>query len=124
MVRLKCVDAHDDLFFALYGPLIFVAGIGDFPLWKILFNSRDHAAHLVNAANVTAGGGFRIERQAFQKIAATKRVGRGRNPRFVGDHLLRAQRDGHRVLGRQGVSFVKRIGMQRLATAKHCGHRL
>ena len=43
---------------------------------------------------------------------------------FVGDDLLRAQRDQRGVFGGQRESFVERIGVQRLAAAEHRGQRL
>ncbi len=56
MIRLKRVDAHDDLVTTLDRLLILVAGVGDFALRKARFDGRDHAAHLVDAADVVTRG--------------------------------------------------------------------
>ena len=43
---------------------------------------------------------------------------------LVGDHLLRAQRDRDRLLGRQRERLVVGVGVQRLRAAEHAGERL
>ena len=45
-------------------------------------------------------------------------------PRLVRDHLLGAQRDPHRVLGRQRERLVERVRVQRLRPAEHRRERL
>ena len=84
----------------------------------------DHAAHLVDAADVLVGGGFHVDGQLFHEVAAAQRIGDVGDAALVGDHLLGAQRDGDGVLARQRVGLVERIGVQRLRAAQHRGQRL
>ena len=62
--------------------------------------------------------------QLLHEVGAAQRVGRVHHPGLVGDDLLRAQRDGDRLLGGQGQRLVQRVGVQRLRAAQHRGQRL
>ena len=67
---------------------------------------------------------FHVERQSFDEITAAERIDNVGNAGFVGDHLLRAQRQQRGLLGRQRVGFVERVGVQRFASPEHGRHRL
>ena len=43
--------------------------------------------------------------------------------RFLGDHLLGAQGQAGRMLGRQGERFVEGVGVQALRTTEHPSER-
>ena len=57
-------------------------------------------------------------------VGAAQRVDRVDDPGLVRDHLLRAQRQPHRVLGRQRQRLVVRVRVQRLRAAEHRRERL
>ena len=62
--------------------------------------------------------------QRLDEVAAAERIGDRRHARFLGDDLLRAQRQRGRVLGRQRVGLVEAVGVQRLRAAQHRRQRL
>ena len=63
-------------------------------------------------------------RQRLDEVAAAERVDRVRDPRLLGEDLLGAQRDPHRLLGRQRQRLVKAVGVQRLGAAQHARQSL
>ena len=89
-----------------------------------MFDGRDHAAHFVDAAEVVERGLLHLIGELFDVVASTKRVRRFGDPGFVRQDLLRAERQRDGVLGRQGVSFIERIGVQGLAAAQYRGEPL
>ena len=102
--------------------LVAIAGVGDLALREAGVDGGDHAAHLVDAADVVVGRGFAFQRQLLQEVAAAQRIGRIGHAALIGQHLLGAQRDGHGVLAGQRVRLIQRIGVQRLRAAQHRGH--
>ena len=120
----EIVHADDDLFLSLDRLLILVRRILNFALRKSLLDRRDHSAHRVEPLEVFPAAFFHIERQALDEIRAAQRIDRVRDAAFVGDDLLRSQRDSRRVLGRQRQRFVQRVRVQRLRSAEHRGQRL
>ena len=62
--------------------------------------------------------------QRLDEVGAAQRVDRVRHAGLVGDDLLRAQRDPHRLLGGQRERLVVGVGVQRLRAAQHAGQRL
>ena len=57
-------------------------------------------------------------------VRAAERVGGRRRPRLGGEHLLRADRDRRRALGRQRERLVERVRVQRLRAAAYRRQRL
>ena len=62
--------------------------------------------------------------ERLDEARATERIGDVGDVGLVGDHLLGAQRDARRLLGRQRHRLVHRVGVQRLRAAEHAGQRL
>jgi acetyltransferase-like isoleucine patch superfamily enzyme len=77
------------------------------------------ALHVIEAD----GQEVQLVGQRLDVVRAAERVDVG-DAGLVGDHLLRAQRDPHRLLGRQRERLVHRVGVQRLRAAEHRGERL
>ena len=57
-------------------------------------------------------------------VRAAERVDRVHGARLVRDHLLRAQRDAHGVLGRERERLVEGVRVEALRAAEHGGQRL
>ena len=62
--------------------------------------------------------------QPLDVLRAAERVGDGRDTGLVQQHLLRAQRERRRALGRQRERLVVAVRVQRLAAARRRGERL
>src|SRR5207248_3616502 len=97
-----------------YPFLIFVTGPRDFALRKASFDGGNHAAHLVDGADVIARAAFEIEREAFEKIAASERVGHGGDAAFISDHLLSTQGERGGVFAGKRPRLVEPVSMERL----------
>ena len=121
---LKTVDADDRLLVSLDRSLIFVSGLLNLALNIARLNRPQHAAHRVDLFNIICGATLYLVRQMLDRVGARERVNRVGHARFVSDHLLRAQRDARRVFCRKRKSFVHRVRVQRLRSAKHGGERL
>src|SRR5579864_2526174 len=124
VTRLERIDTYDNLITSFNLPLIAVAGVGDFSLGEAALDGGDHAAHLIDAADVIPRGLFGRAGEMLQKIAAAERIGRGGDAALIGDHLLGAQRNDDGMLAGQRIGFVERIGVQRLRAAENSRHRL
>ena len=62
--------------------------------------------------------------ERLDQVGAGERVDRVGDARLVRDHLLRAQRDPRRALGRQRERLVEPVGVQRLGAAADGGEAL
>src|SRR5450759_4652879 len=80
--------------------LVLVACVGDFRLREASFNGRDHAAHVVNAADVLVRELLHFMGERFDKVAAAERVGYRRDAALVRDRLLGSKSDRDRMLAR------------------------
>src|SRR5215813_3457842 len=90
----KVVDADHDFLFLVERLLVAIGSFRDFTLWVASLDGGDHPAHGVNLANIVPRSGLDFVGKSFHKVGATERVDGIRNTGFVGDDLLRAQRDG------------------------------
>src|SRR3954454_18261909 len=100
------------------------ARVGDLPLGEVLLDRFDHAAELVDAREVPVRLLLELVGQRLDEVRAAERVDGVRDAGLVGDDLLRAQRDPHRLLGRQRKRLVVGVRVQRLRAAEHAGERL
>src|SRR6185437_11071990 len=124
IVRLEAVDAHDDALACLDLALVAIARGRDLGLREAGFDGGYHTAARIDLANVIVGRGLGFERELFDEVAAAQRICRVGDAALVGQHLLRAQRDGDGVLAGERVGFVERVGVERLRAAHHRGKRL
>ncbi len=65
-----------------------------------------------------------VVRELLEVVRAAERVDRVHDPGLVRDHLLRAQREPHRVLGRERERLVERVRVQALGSPEHGRERL
>src|SRR5215472_15650086 len=122
--RNEVVYAGNNLFLLFNRALEIVGGALNFVLHETAFDRAYHASHGSYFFEVLFRPSFDFVGQSFNGIGACDRVNRVRDPGFVRDDLLRAQRNERGLLGRQRQSFVHRIGVQRLASAEDRGQRL
>ena len=71
----------------------------------------------LNLVNVGLGAGFNFVVSCSMAQEPQQIDGVG-HAAFVGDDLLGAQRDQRSVFSRKSQRFIKRVGVQRLATAQ------
>ena len=121
---LEAVDADHDAVARVDLGLQLVAGVGDLALREVLLDRFDHAAELVDPAEVVVGELLETVGQRLDEVRAAERVDRVRDPGLMGDDLLRAQRDLDGLLGRQRERLVVGVRVQRLRAAEHAGERL
>src|SRR6185369_2378328 len=118
------VDADGDVLVFVDRLLECVCGVGDLGL-RIADLDRAHdAAEIVDAADVLLGLALHAVGERFDRIAAAERVDGVHDAAFLGEDLLRAQRDGDRLFRRKRERFVERIGVQRLHSGQNRGQRL
>src|SRR4051794_36243041 len=118
------VDADDPAPAGVDLGLQLEARVGDLALREVLLDRVDHAAELVDPGEVLIRLPLELVGQRLDEVRAAERVDRVRHARLVGDDLLRAQRDAHRLLGRQRERLVVGVGVQRLRPTEHAGERL
>ena len=70
-----------------------VGALGDLLLRESALDRRDHAAHAVDLLEVGQRALFHLAGQSLDEVGAAERIGLGGDAAFVGDHLLRAQRE-------------------------------
>ena len=102
----KIIHADHDLLFGLHRALILVRSFGNFFLREAILNGLDHAAHGVEPVKVVERALLHIERELFQEVRAGQRIDGLRHAGFVGNDLLRAQRDARRFLRGQRQRLV------------------
>ena len=118
------IDADDDLLFLLDGALVCVAGFGDLLLREAMLDGLHHAAHRVQLAEVFEGAVFHVLGQPLDEVGPAQRVRSVGHAGFIGEDLLRAQRDARGILGGQRECFVEAVGVQRLRSAENRCERL
>ena len=79
---------------------------------------------LVEVGEQLLGLALHLVGQRLDEVRPAERVGDVGDVRLVGDHLLGAQGDARRLLGRQRHRLVHRVRVQRLRPAEHAGQRL
>ena len=124
VLLLVAVDADDDPLAALDLGLVAEARLGDLALLEVLLDRRDHAAELLDPLEVVVRLPLELVRELLEVVRAAERVDRVHDARLVRDHLLRPQREPHRVLGRQRERLVEGVRVQRLRPAEHGRERL
>src|SRR5690606_3179298 len=97
--RLELVDADDDALLLLDFALVPVGSFLDLLLLEALFERSEGAAHVVDGLDVLAGFVLEAIGQVFDEVGATERVDDVGDAVFVGDDLLRAERDLYGLLG-------------------------
>ncbi len=123
--RLEPVDAHDHLLARLHLALVSVAGLRDLGLREAALRWPESCRPSRRCGGCSRWPPLPCRSvRLLQEVAAAQRIGHRGHAALVGDHLLRAQRDGDRVLARQRVGFIQRIGVQRLRPAQHRRQRL
>ena len=75
-------------------------------------------------SNVFPGAALDFVGQRLDEIGAAERIDGVGDAGFVGEDLLRSQRERRGKFGRQRPGFVERIGVQGLRAAHHRGKRL
>src|SRR5438105_10231500 len=118
------VHADDDPLLRLDLRLVAERCIRDLTLEEVLLDRLDDAAELADPVEVVVCLGLEPVRQLFDVVRTPERVDRVDNAGLVSDHLLCAQREPHRVLGRQRKCLVERVCVKRLGAAEHRGERL
>ena len=78
-----------------------------------------HAAHGLDLAQPLEDLAFDAVGQRFDVPGAAERIDRLGDAGLVGEHLLRAQGDARRLLGRQSVPLVIGAEVDRLRAAEH-----
>ena len=123
-VVLVAVDADDDALALLDVSRETERCLLDLVLDEALLDGRHGAAQLVDALDQLPRPLFELAGQRLHGVRASERVGRRRRPHLVLKHLLRAQRDPRRPLGRQGERLVERVRVQGLRAAANRRQRL
>ena len=118
------VDADDRLLAVGLLQRGVVREVGDAPLEPAVLRQLDRAAVAVDLVDDGEDRALVLRRQALDEIRAAERIDDVRDTAFVGDDLLRAQRDLHRLLGRDRERLVHAVRVQALRTAEHGGERL
>jgi hypothetical protein len=94
------VDADDDALAVVDLGLQLEGGVGDLALRIALLHGVDHAAELVDPAEVVVGLGLELVGERLDEVRPAQRIGGRRDAGLMGDDLLGAQRDAHGVLRR------------------------
>src|SRR5208283_617017 len=110
----EIVDADDRALFELNLALIDERGVLDLALRIAALDRGHRATEVVDFAQVLEGLFLQFLAQRLEVVGAAQRIDRVGDAGFVGDHLLRAEREQRRRFARQRQRFVARIGMQRL----------
>ena len=118
------VHAEDRLVAARLLSCRFVGEVGDAPLEPALLDQLDRAAVGVDVVDDLEDLALVLGRQALDEIRAAERIDDRRDAGLVGDDLLRAQRDLHRLLGGNREGLVHAVGVQALRPAQHRRERL
>src|SRR5205085_10358475 len=90
----------------------------------VLLDCGDGPAHRRDAIEVAPYLVLDRRGERFDEVRTGQRVDRARDVRLVGDELLGAQRDFHRMLGRNRERLVEAVGVQRLRSTEHGGQSL
>src|SRR5919108_611393 len=124
VLLLVAVHAHDHALAALDLLLEPEARLGDLALRVALLDRLDHAAELVDLAELGIGRLLEAIGERLDEVGAAERVDRVRDAGLVGDDLLRPQRDAHRLLCGERERLVVGVRVERLRAAEHRRQRL
>src|SRR5712691_3724465 len=124
LLELVAVDAYDDALLRLDLRLVAERRLRDLALEEVLLDRCYDAAETLDPREVVVGLALELARQVLDEVGAAERIDRVYDSRLMCDHLLRAQRKPHRVLGRQRERLVERVRVQRLRAAEHGRQRL
>src|SRR2546421_7106886 len=112
----EVVDADDGTFVLVDLLLIAVGRLGNFTLEEAIQNTGQYTTQRVNTVQIVQSRLFRLVCQSLDKVGTAQRINGIDDATLIGDDLLSAQSDQYRLLGRQGQSFVQRVGVQRVGT--------
>ena len=122
LVGLVAVDPDDHPLPGLELALEPERGLGDLPLEEVLLMAETTPPSLRMRPKYSAASASR--RLVRSSRSRSRRAGRSsRRPLSVREHLLGAERDLDRVLGREREGLVEGVRVQRLAAAQHRGER-
>src|SRR5712692_8747154 len=102
----KIVYADNDLIFFLYGTLELVSRFLNFRLDKTGFNGAQHSTHLVDLGKIGHRKRFDFVGEVLDSVGAGDGVNGVSDAGFIGENLLRAQRDERSVFGGQSERFI------------------
>src|SRR3990172_3580872 len=120
----EVVHPDDDALPVLDLPLVAVRGVRDFLLEPALLDGGNGPALGFYPGEVLVRLVLHRVRQRLQVVRAAEGVDRVGDPRLVGEDLLRAQRDAHRLLVRHLVGLVVGVRVEGLRPAEDPGERL
>src|SRR5438093_7376208 len=98
--------------------------LGDLALRVAALDRFDHAAQLLDLAEVAVEALLHHVREVLEVIGAGEWVRRVGHAGLMCDHLLRAQRERHGFLRRKRIRLVERVRVERLRAPEHRGERL
>ena len=101
-----------------------VGEVRDPALEPALLGQLDRAAVLIDIIDDLEDLALVLRGQMLDEVRAAERIDHLRHPRFVGDDLLRTQRDLHRFLGRDRERLVHAVRVQALRASQHRRQRL
>src|SRR5579883_2971117 len=101
VLHLKFVDADNDTPPGIEVALEGVGSLFNLALDVALLDGADAAAEFINLADILLRLPLQLIGQRFHVIRASQWVNRIRHARLIGQNLLGAQRDTHRILGWQ-----------------------
>src|SRR5208282_4306004 len=120
----ELVDAHHDLLLPLPGPGDAVGLLRDLARNEPPLDRDERPSHLLDPVEVLSGLGLDPVGQVLDLVRTSERVDRVRDPRFLGEDLLRSQREPGRRLRREAERLVERVGVERLRTPEDRRERL
>jgi len=100
-VHGEAVDTDDHLVTFLHSLLVAIRALLDLALYVAALDGDECAAHVVYPFDVGPRLALDLVGEVLDKVTACQRVNRVGHARFVGDDLLRAQGNLHRLLGGQ-----------------------
>ena len=120
----EAVHADDHALSGLDLLLVPERGLCDLALEEVLLDRSHDTAELLDPLEVLIRLPLELVRERLEEVGAAERVDGVDDTRLVRDHLLRPQREPHRLLGRQGQRLVERVRVQRLRPSEHRRERL
>ena len=120
----EAIDPDYRLLTSLLAQCYLVAEVGNLALEPALFDPFDGAASGVDLGQQGEDLFLEVGGQALHVIRTTKGIDYIGDVGLLGDDLLSAQGNLHRLFGRDGERFVHAIGVQTLGPAQHCRQSL
>src|SRR5690606_10787924 len=112
------VDADYGFYSGVELALVLVGGVGYFLLGITLFYRRYYAAHAVDLVYVVEGLLFDAAREGFHEVASAEGVYRISDSAFLGDYLLRPERDRGGLFRREGERLVHGVRVEGLGASE------